>query len=211
MGNRSRCNCVTSTCSWLSSPFKQVMILYHAGPWDSMTREQCGRKLLKSQWVYEFMSLWWFMTYDLRDCLWWFIWFFYMFSHMAVACQVDQYGCAAARPSWQPLGVCHGIFAGHGHRRQRTQSHSAMTRKTVRISDILIYFVYVEWNQFLNSVRFETKTTSKNPTNGGDSALLPLTPELELAEIRNELTIWPGRCFVIPAFNWRPLIFSGLK
>ena len=32
MGNRSRCNCVTSTCSWLSSPFKQVMILYHAGP-----------------------------------------------------------------------------------------------------------------------------------------------------------------------------------
>ena len=51
-----------------------------------------------------------------------------------------------------------------------------MTRKTVRISDILIYFVYVEWNQFLNSVRFETKTTSKNPTNGGDSALLPLTP-----------------------------------
>ena len=32
MGNRSRCNCVISTCSWLSSPFKQVMILYHAGP-----------------------------------------------------------------------------------------------------------------------------------------------------------------------------------
>ena len=32
MGNRSRCNCATSTCSWLSSPFKQVMILYHAGP-----------------------------------------------------------------------------------------------------------------------------------------------------------------------------------
>ena len=70
-----------------------------------------------------------------------------------------------------------------------------MTRKTVRISDILIYFVYVELNQFLDSVRSETKTTSKNPTNGGDSALLPLTPELELAEIRNELTIWPMPLF----------------
>ena len=32
-----------------------------------------------------------------------------------------------------------------------------MTRKTVRTSDILIYFVYVELNQFLNSVRSETK------------------------------------------------------
>ena len=32
IGNRSRCKCVTSTCSRLSSPFRQAMILYHAGP-----------------------------------------------------------------------------------------------------------------------------------------------------------------------------------
>ena len=87
-----------------------------------------------------------------------------------------------------------------------------MTRKTVRTSDILIYFVYVELNQFLNnSVRSETKTTTNNPTNGGDLALLPLTPELELAEIRNELTIWPGRCFVDTGLQLEATQFLWIK